>query len=720
MRRINGDILIYILQELCDLDDTKMGEKLKVDRTSVGTWRRRAQNANLRPTKRWSSNWNRDTMTNLFQDCLQKSYKGNHKSMVQGCLEVLKTLSVDGKGLQDEYMKNSGSSDINAVEFFRFLVVQAKNCYDDDTRTPYSVDRNFGHCVNNQNPCMTTAESKEQTVSAGRPRYYELPAETQPAFRFGKATVSSMPKAFLDAYLQKLPTLPQKTAGFISDLMYDTCPAAFLGRDNELARLDSFACDERPLLWWAITGSAGKGKTRLAHEFLKQLSNDDQWLTRTVNWRAFVSDFSEIGMCLSPEPTKLFIVIDYVFAYEKEIADWVEWLSSHTTDVHKIRILLIEREDQKIDPSGQIMRAPWEELFSAVPQDPMLMIRLKYARENLNLNRAKISSEDAKAIVRSYCKKRNMPIAPGKIDAIVLVAEKSSNGVINPLQLLLLTEYYATASHGAVSVDIFQSALESIVTKELITLRRLFNIEYHEQDAFDCILLYATIIGSISLHSELFQELVLCDPAALKNVLAKMEASRKCERGQDGAYYLRGIQPDLIGEHFVHTFFSAHSDNRVSCIVQCIDKRNHYELSRFLLRYITDYRNQIITQDRLDIFSEYLPDKNTSFIVHDSVGNEVICDILFTFDSEENGKSYIVYTDKTRDADGKTQVYASIYDPATANSKLWPIQTEKEWGIIEIILSVIQNAIQEYGADIDSDVLTERIEERIQAEYGDA
>ena len=77
----------------------------------------------------------------------------------------------------------------------------------------------------------------------------------------------------------------------------------------------------------------------------------------------------------------------------------------------------------------------------------------------------------------------------------------------------------------------------------------------------------------------------------------------------------------------------------------------------------------------------------------DEKGNEVICDILFTFDSEETKKSYIVYTDNTKDADGKIQVYASIYDPKDEKMKLEDIKTEKEWKVIETILQTLQEEV---------------------------
>lgn len=80
-----------------------------------------------------------------------------------------------------------------------------------------------------------------------------------------------------------------------------------------------------------------------------------------------------------------------------------------------------------------------------------------------------------------------------------------------------------------------------------------------------------------------------------------------------------------------------------------------------------------------------------TFKVMSDEGKEVECEVLFTFESEETKKNYIVYTDNTLDDEGNTKVYASIYNPNEAETKLLPIETEKEWKIIETILEEIQS-----------------------------
>lgn len=92
---------------------------------------------------------------------------------------------------------------------------------------------------------------------------------------------------------------------------------------------------------------------------------------------------------------------------------------------------------------------------------------------------------------------------------------------------------------------------------------------------------------------------------------------------------------------------------------------------------------------------------NMSFSVLNENGEKTECDILFSFDNEETGKSYVVYTDNSFDNEGKIQVFASTYDPSSEEQVLLPIESEKEWKIIEIILEEIMNEINR-GDDNDT------------------
>ena len=94
-------------------------------------------------------------------------------------------------------------------------------------------------------------------------------------------------------------------------------------------------------------------------------------------------------------------------------------------------------------------------------------------------------------------------------------------------------------------------------------------------------------------------------------------------------------------------------------------------------------------------------EETMTFKVINDEGKEIECEVLFTFESDETKKNYIVYTDNTLDEEGNTKVYASIYNPDEDETKLLPIETDKEWKIIETILEELQNEIQgnEAGAE---------------------
>jgi len=90
-----------------------------------------------------------------------------------------------------------------------------------------------------------------------------------------------------------------------------------------------------------------------------------------------------------------------------------------------------------------------------------------------------------------------------------------------------------------------------------------------------------------------------------------------------------------------------------------------------------------------------MSDERMTFKVKDEAGKEIECEVLFTFESEETKKNYMVYTDNTTDEQGNTKVYASIYEPNQESTILQPIETEKEWKIIETILGELQAEARE-------------------------
>ena len=94
-----------------------------------------------------------------------------------------------------------------------------------------------------------------------------------------------------------------------------------------------------------------------------------------------------------------------------------------------------------------------------------------------------------------------------------------------------------------------------------------------------------------------------------------------------------------------------------------------------------------------------MKEERMTFNITNDEGQEVECEVLFTFESDETGKNYMVYTDNTVDEEGNTKVYASIYNPDEEDQTLQQIETDKEWTIIETILNELQEEAKKEGTD---------------------
>lgn len=86
-----------------------------------------------------------------------------------------------------------------------------------------------------------------------------------------------------------------------------------------------------------------------------------------------------------------------------------------------------------------------------------------------------------------------------------------------------------------------------------------------------------------------------------------------------------------------------------------------------------------------------MEEKKNVFKIFNDEGKEIECEVLFTFESDETHKNYIIYTDNTTDEEGNTKVYASIFDPNEEPVTLKPIESDKEWSIIENILDQLKD-----------------------------
>lgn len=74
----------------------------------------------------------------------------------------------------------------------------------------------------------------------------------------------------------------------------------------------------------------------------------------------------------------------------------------------------------------------------------------------------------------------------------------------------------------------------------------------------------------------------------------------------------------------------------------------------------------------------------------DENGNEVLCEVLFTFESEEFGKKYVLFYEvgDMEDGDDQVSVMAASYQEGEDGSigELYAVETDEEWDLIEEML----------------------------------
>lgn len=86
-------------------------------------------------------------------------------------------------------------------------------------------------------------------------------------------------------------------------------------------------------------------------------------------------------------------------------------------------------------------------------------------------------------------------------------------------------------------------------------------------------------------------------------------------------------------------------------------------------------------------------------LIKNNQGQELECDVLFTFDDEDTAKSYVIFTDNSLDDKGNIKVFANTFNPEDENSALGEITTEKEWQIIENLLASLQEKVEEIDGE---------------------
>ncbi len=354
--------------------------------------------------------------------------------------------------------------------------------------------------------------------------------------RVHQHVIQSLPSIFPEYLQAPLPLSIPATDPTKAWLPFSSRATSLVGRDKEQTRLGAFLNTESKFSWLLMTGDAGSGKSRLALELCRHVS--DEWhagfLSRTrteFDW----SKFSPIQ--------KTLIVIDYVASRAAEVGEIVLTLSRTSSEFTKpVRILLVERE-----------RSSWWTSFC----------------------REESQSESAEIVVCQYGDPLELPgMSPTAILQIAKEVVLARSGIWDtqvageflarmyrydrrgrPLFAMIVAFYLE-----AVEIDAAQpNLLQTVLTREAARRRQLLP----EPDALkrmDNLLLLATLAGGLIPMAGSFAHLAASGVAGLLPNVGLLDQALYNDlasaAGGAGAT-LAGLQPDILGERFILDRLSA-------------------------------------------------------------------------------------------------------------------------------------------------------------------
>ena len=310
----------------------------------------------------------------------------------------------------------------------------------------------------------------------------------------------------------------------------------FVGRTKEFKEIDAFCASEGQISWWAVVGKGGSGKSRLVYQYIKRNISSSEWKM------CFLHDefFNQVGGVGKYKlwntwtyDKNLFLVVDYVQKYAKEVADWIKVLSRNDKITRKIRILFLERTDGE--------KALWiREGFEETE-----LVSLKYKKGFLKLQSL---GSDLIQFAIKYAEKRGKEIREeDAIDAWNKLKIIDTDARILYFIMLLEAVFDKEPWRNWNRIDL----ANHIVRREQKDIAVRFENKENVIRSFYRLLAFCTATKELPIF-ELPQDL----PRLIKNEMKEISnnignKNKLCASMQLEEGILQPITPDIVGEYMV-------------------------------------------------------------------------------------------------------------------------------------------------------------------------
>lgn len=364
-----------------------------------------------------------------------------------------------------------------------------------------------------------------------------------------------------------------------NSFVFSELKTAFQDPEGNLYKLQNFLEDSRPILWWAVTGPGGSGKSRLCYELARSLNS---------SWRCKLLLVGELEkknlQALYEDAGRDFLLLaDYAYANTYELGEWM-YERAHAVDVMdkpRIRVLLLQRE------TGKEYFGWLESLLRGHGN----LIKLRYQPD---LKLIAPGPEGTEALMRSYAENEGGRQIDAK--ALYTVLKKVDPGLTRPLFAMFITDAAINGDNPYRWEP--EDALRHFTQREMDVVEREMIVSEHIR-ATKLLLTLATIVNGFSFDAELLDSSPLREIWELRDLTDKVGFVNKLYNAglvdrMYGKYIMKPLKPDLLGEYYVLNSFremmgESQRNETAPMLLHAAKKTDFRETIGFLTRLFNDY-----------------------------------------------------------------------------------------------------------------------------------